>query len=113
MSAEVSLAGDTGGTGPRLARPVTGADAVARLLGTAFPAMADIGATCEPCEINSRPGAVFRDRDARVIHTLELDTRDGRIRTIRLVSNPAKLGHLGPVADIWAIDRATRQALRS
>ncbi|GAA1422517.1 hypothetical protein GCM10009601_24150 [Streptomyces thermospinosisporus] len=35
---------------------------------------------------------------------------DGQIATIRSVINPEKLGHLGPVADAWAVDREVRQA---
>jgi RNA polymerase sigma-70 factor, ECF subfamily len=36
----------------------------------------------------------------------------GRIQTIRAVVNPDKLGHLGPVADAWAIHREVKQARR-
>ena len=32
-----------------------------------------------------------------------LDVLDGRIQTIRSIVNPDKLGHLGPVADAWAM----------
>jgi RNA polymerase sigma-70 factor, ECF subfamily len=37
---------------------------------------------------------------------------DGQIQTIRSVSNPDKLGHVGPVADAWAIHREANQARR-
>ncbi|GHB09203.1 hypothetical protein GCM10010392_40650 [Streptomyces clavifer] len=47
-----------------------------------------------------------------MLHTLALDVLDGRIRTIRSVINPDKLGHVGPVADAWAIDRELRQTRR-
>ncbi|MEU6825051.1 RNA polymerase sigma-70 factor [Streptomyces atriruber] len=112
LSAEVSMIGDSGGNGPQLTKPLTGVDRVTRVLAMAYPRMAGIGVTYETHEINSRPGAVFRDRDGNVIHTLGLDVADGRIRMIRLVVNPDKLRHLGTPADIWAIDRATRQAHR-
>lgn len=61
--------------------------------------------TFEPHEVNGQPGAIFRDRDGKVLHTLALDVLDGQIQTIRSVINPDKLGHVGPVADAWAIDR--------
>jgi RNA polymerase sigma-70 factor (ECF subfamily) len=66
----------------------------------------------EPHEVNGQPGALFRDRDGKVLHTLALDVLDGRIQTIRAVINPDKLGHIGPVADAWAVDRELRHARR-
>lgn len=65
--------------------------------------------TFEPHEINGRPGAIFRDRDGQVLHTLVLDVLDGQIQTIRTVINPDKLGRIGPVADAWAVDREVKQ----
>jgi RNA polymerase sigma-70 factor (ECF subfamily) len=47
-----------------------------------------------------------------VVGTLTLDVLDGQIQTIRAVANPDKLGHLGPVADAWAIAREVKQARR-
>ncbi|MFG2071283.1 RNA polymerase sigma-70 factor [Nonomuraea maritima] len=110
LAADVSLVGDGGGKAPQLARAIMGALNVARLLASAFPRMAVIGVTGEPQEINGQPGAIFRDRDGKVLHTLTLDILDGQIQTIRAVINPDKLGHVGPVADAWAIDREVRQA---
>ncbi len=66
----------------------------------------------EPHEVNGQPGAIFRDRDSKILHTLVLEVLDGQIQTIRTVINPDKLGHLGPVADAWAIDREVKQARR-
>ena len=43
---------------------------------------------------------------------MTLDVLDGRIQTIRAVINPDKLGHLGPVADAWAVAREANQARR-
>ncbi|MFC7918638.1 RNA polymerase sigma-70 factor [Streptomyces cinereoruber] len=112
LAADVELVGDGGGKAPQLARAVTGADGVARLLASVFPLMARVDVTFERHEVNSRPGAVFRDRDGRVLHTLVLDVLDGRIRTVRSVINPDKLGHLGPVADAWAVHGEVQRARR-
>ncbi|MER6133792.1 RNA polymerase sigma-70 factor [Streptomyces sp. NPDC001815] len=112
LAADVSMAGDGGGKAPQLARAVVGAENVARLLASVFPRMAQADVTFEPREINGQPGAVFRDRDDKVLHILALDVLDGQIRTIRSVINPDKLGHLGPVADAWALDREVRQTRR-
>jgi RNA polymerase sigma-70 factor (TIGR02957 family) len=105
LAADVSMVGDGGGRAPQLARAVAGAQNVARLLGSVFPRMARIEVTFQPHELNGQPGAIFYDRDGKVLHTLALDILDGRIQTIRTVINPDKLGHMGPVADAWAIHR--------
>ncbi|MFD9321239.1 RNA polymerase sigma-70 factor [Streptomyces sp. NPDC060053] len=112
LAADVAMVGDGGGRAPQLARAVSGAENVARLLATAFVLVARIDVTFEPREINGQPGAIFRDRDGRVLHTLALDVLDGRIQAIRLVINPDKLGHLGPVADAWAVDGEARKVRR-
>ncbi|MEW1904595.1 RNA polymerase sigma-70 factor [Streptomyces sp. NPDC056488] len=112
LAADVRLVGDGGGKAPQLARTVSGTDDVARLLASVFPLMARVDVTFEPHEINGQPGAIFRDREGGVLHTLALDVFDGRIHTIRSVINPDKLGHLGPVADAWAVDREVKRARR-
>lgn len=110
LAADVQLVGDGGGKAPQLARAVSGTENVARLLVSVIALLARIGVTFEPREINREPGAIFRDRDGKVLHVLALDVVDGQIRTIRSVINPDKLGHLGPVADAWAVDRQVKQA---
>lgn len=110
LAADVQLVGDGGGKAPQLARAVAGTENVARLLASVFPLLTRIDVTCEPREINGQPGAIFRDRDGRVLHILALEVLDGRIQTIRSVINPDKLGHLGPVADAWAVDREVKRA---
>ncbi|MEV5986766.1 RNA polymerase sigma-70 factor [Streptomyces sp. NPDC052051] len=113
LAADVQLVGDGGGKAPQWAKPVVGAENVARLLGTVFPLMRQIRVTFEPHEVNGQPGAVFRDRDGKVLHTMALDMLDGRIQTVRAVINPDKLGHIGPVADAWAVDREVKEARRA
>ena len=112
LAADVLVVGDSGGKAPRLARTVTGAANVARLIAAIFPPMIQVGVTFEPHEVNGQPGAVFRTRDGEVLHTMALDVVDGRILTIRSVINPDKLGHVGPVADAWAIAREVRETRR-
>jgi hypothetical protein len=112
LAADVQLVGDGGGKAPQLAKAVMGAENVARLLGAVFPWLIRIDVSLEPHEVNGQPGAVFRDREGKVLHTLVLDVLDGQIQTIRTVINPDKLGHIGPVADAWAIDREVRRARR-
>ena len=113
LAADVQLAGDSGGKVPALARSVIGAEKVARVLASIFPWLVRIDVTPEPREVNGQPGAIFRDRDNKVVFTLTLDVLDGQIQAIRSVSNPGKLGHVGPVADAWALAREANQARRS
>ncbi|WP_381564960.1 RNA polymerase sigma-70 factor [Streptomyces eurythermus] len=112
LAADVSMAGDGGGKAPQLARSVLGAENVARLLAAVFPRLAGIGVTCEPHQVNGQPGAVFRDPEGRVLNAVALDVLDGRVQAIRIVVNPDKLGHLGPVADAWAVHYALRETRR-
>jgi RNA polymerase sigma-70 factor, ECF subfamily len=112
LAADVEMVGDGGGKAPAFARSVFGADNVARVLASVFPLLARIDARVEPHEVNSQPGAIVRDRDDKVLGTLTLDILGGRIQTIRSVANPDKLGHVGPVADGWAIAREVKQARR-
>jgi RNA polymerase sigma-70 factor, ECF subfamily len=113
LATDAQLAGDAGGKVPALAKTITGADKVARVLASFFPLLIRIDVTFEPRDVNGQPGAIFRDRDNKVLFALMLDVLDGQIQTIRSVSNPDKLGHVGPVADAWAISREVSQARRS
>jgi len=112
LAADVQMVGDGGGKAPQYARPIIGAQNVARVLAASIPLLIRIGVVVEPHEVNGQPGALFRDRDGKVINTFALDVLGGRIQTIRAVINPDKLGHLGPVADAWAVTREANQARR-
>jgi RNA polymerase sigma-70 factor (ECF subfamily) len=113
LAADVQMVGDGGGKAPQLARAVVGAENVARVLATAVPLLLRVGIVAEPRQVNGQPGAILRDRDGKVLNALALDILDGQIQTIRSVINPDKLGHVGPVADAWAIAREANQARRS
>jgi RNA polymerase sigma-70 factor, ECF subfamily len=113
LAADVQLVGDSGGKAPQWGSGIFGADNVGRLLATMVPAFVRIGVVVEPHQVNGQPGAIFRDRDGKIVNTLTLDVLGGRIQTIRAVINPDKLKHLGPVADAWATLREAYQARRS
>jgi len=112
LAADVQLVGDGGGKAPALARSIIGAEKVARVLASFFPWLVRVEVTLEQREVNGQPGAIFRDRDGKVLTTVVLDVLDGQIQTIRSVQNPDKLGHVGPVADAWAVVREVNQARR-
>ncbi len=102
LAADVQTVTDGGGKTPALARPVTGAENVAKVVGAFAPLVRGL-VLVEPHEVNGRPGAVIQDRAGRVLAIMDLDVLDGRIQTIRAVINPDKLEHLGPLADGWRL----------
>jgi RNA polymerase sigma-70 factor (ECF subfamily) len=110
LAADVQTVTDGGAKGPALARPVVGAENVARLLGAFGGMLREVG-VLEPRAVNDQPGAILRDGDGKIIAIVVLDVLDGRIQTIRTVINPDKLEHLGPVADAWRL-RAEMQSRR-
>jgi RNA polymerase sigma-70 factor (ECF subfamily) len=112
LAADVQAIGDSGGKAPALAKSVTGADNVARVLASIFPRLTAIDATMQPCQINGQPGAIVHDRDGKVINTFTIDVLGGQIQAIRFVLSPDKLAHLGPVADPWAVAREATRARR-
>ena len=112
LAADVDMVGDSGGKAPQWGGGIFGAENVARVLAAIARPFIRIGGVVESHEVNGQPGAIFRDRDNRVLNTLTLDVVDGRIQTIRSVINPDKLGHVGPVADAWAVIREANQARR-
>ena len=112
LAADVQLVGDGGGKAPQWANGITGLDNVARVLMSMFPSFIQIGGVMETREVNRQPGAIFRDRDNKVVNTWTLDVLDGRIQTIHAVLNPDKLAHVGPVADPWTVVRETSAARR-
>ena len=111
LAADVQMVGDGGGKAPQW-NHIVGVEKVSRALAAMVAPFVRIGGVVEPHEVNGQPGAVFRDRDGRVVNTLALEMLDGRIQAIRAVINPDKLGHVGPVADAWAVLREANRARR-
>ncbi|MFI7068527.1 RNA polymerase sigma-70 factor [Kribbella sp. NPDC050124] len=113
LAADVQIVADSGGKAPQWAAGIVGIDNVARVLAAIVAPLVRIGGLVEPHDVNGQPGAIFRDRDGRVVNTWALEILDGRIQTIRSVINPDKLRHVGPVADAWAVIREGNRARRS
>lgn len=108
LATDVSMVADSGGKAPQ-GQGLLRRRQVSRVLAALLPPFTRIGGVVEPHQVNGQPGAIFRDPDGKVLNTWTLDILDGRIQTIRTVSNPDKLGHVGPVADAWAVLRATQR----
>ncbi len=65
------------------------------------------GVELRRAEVNGHPGAVITDTDGGLIGVWSLDIAEDRVQSIRLVVNPDKLAHLGPVSGLTAmIERA-------
>ncbi len=97
LAADVVAYGDGGGKAPALPRPVYGVERVARLLiaSTRFGAERMGLRGMRPATINGQPGALFFDVEGRPLGAITLDIADDKVQTVRAISNPEKLGHLG------------------
>jgi RNA polymerase sigma-70 factor, ECF subfamily len=99
LAADVVAYGDGGGKAPAFPRPVHGRDRVARVLLGSTARGERLGVTgMRLVEINGQPGALFLDSDGRPAAAVSLDIADDLVQTLRAVSNPEKLRHLGSVA---------------
>jgi RNA polymerase sigma-70 factor (ECF subfamily) len=112
LAGDVMILGDSGGKAPQWSGGIHGQDNVSRTLVALGEALRRIGGVLEPHAVNGGSGAIFRDRDGKVVTTWTLDIADGRIQGIRAVLNPDKLRHVGPVADTWALVREANEARR-
>ncbi|MFB7940809.1 RNA polymerase sigma factor SigJ [Streptomyces sp. NPDC056049] len=100
LAPDVVFHGDGGGKARANRNPVTDPQRVGRLLVGGIRRVRGLGAARRPAWVNGRPGAVTYDSEGRVASVIELDIADGVIRALHSVSNPDKLGHLGPVSDM-------------
>jgi RNA polymerase sigma-70 factor (TIGR02957 family) len=106
LAHHVVLHGDGGGKAPALARAVHGRARVARTLMAWLRAGTRVGGiTARREEVNGQPGALFFDREGRLISVMILDVAEGQIQGVSSIVNPDKLRHLGPVADLAALLR--------
>jgi RNA polymerase sigma-70 factor (TIGR02957 family) len=114
LADDVVLTGDGGGKVPALGHPVAGRTRVAQTLmswmrlGSRVP-----GAAMREVEVNGMPGALLLDPEGRLVGVWELEIGGGEIRGVNSVVNPDKLAHLGPLADMRALLRASAAAGRS
>jgi RNA polymerase sigma-70 factor, ECF subfamily len=100
LAADVEVHGDAGGVPPFWPRPIVGSDRVARLLAGLGAQLRDVHGSLRPVQVNGQPGALVLAPDGSLISVFILDIADGQIQTVRSVISRAKLGHLGPLADL-------------
>jgi len=78
---------------------------VARTLIAWLRTTARFGVTWRRETVNGQPGALFLDREDRLIGVISLDVAEGQIQGVNGIVNPDKLRHLGPLADLDALLR--------
>jgi RNA polymerase sigma-70 factor (ECF subfamily) len=108
LATDVVVYGDGGGKAPSWPQPIHGRERVAKLIAGTFAQTAGLGVSIQPTWINGQPGLIFTDTEQRIGAVMSLDIADGVIQTIRGVTNPDKLAHLGPVSDVRALLRRAR-----
>lgn len=116
LAEDVVLTGDSGGNVPpgmSIARPVSGRDAVARLLAVFMRREAPLH--FERALVGGEPGLLIVADDAiggGLIGTWSFEVVDGQLAGIRGVINPEKLRHLGPQADLERLREWLRNTAR-
>src|ERR671910_474568 len=108
LAHDVVLRGDGGGKAPALARAIHGRARAARTLIAGLRALTRFGITSRREEVNGQPGALFFDRESRLIAVMSLDIAEGQIQSVSSINNPDKLRHLGPLAELDALLRERR-----
>ncbi len=100
LADDVVVHGDGGGKVPQWARPIEGADKVARMFAGLRHQIDRVAGTVERHEVNGQPGLLFRGPKGGVFAVMAFEMADGRITAIRSIVNPDKLRHLGTVESL-------------
>jgi RNA polymerase sigma factor (sigma-70 family) len=114
-SLEQLLAHDVTLHGGGVPQPLTGRVRVARTLRAGMrQATARLGAlSLREVTVNGQPGAMVLDRSEALIGVIALDiTEGGQIQTVTSVTDPDKLRHLGPLADLGPLSAHGRRGGR-
>ena len=103
LAEDAVMIGDGGGRAPAALEPIHGRERVASAFIAFTRRALRHGARVRPTTVNAQPGLLGLDPEGRIISVLAFDVVDGRIQTIRGVTNPDKLDHVGPVGDLYAL----------
>ena len=93
LAADAEFYGDGGGKAPAVARTVSGAKAIARLLAAFTRVGRRRGATAQFAEVNGAPGLLAFD-GGRLVAVWTFEFSGDAVRAIRGVTNPDKLAHI-------------------
>jgi len=102
LAPDVLFYGDSGGKGEAtFITPLYGREHVARLIRMQVRRTLQLGASLSAAWVNGQPGVLAHDTDGGLIAVIAFDVLDGQIQAIRVVANPEKLGHIGPISRSW------------
>ena len=102
LAPDVLFYGDSGGLGEvTFIAPVFGREQVAELIRVQVERTLRLGASLRPATVNGRAGVLACDADGGLIAVIAFDMLDGQVQAIRVVANPQKLRHIGPVSRTW------------
>lgn len=99
LDPDVVLVSDGGPDRHAARRPVVGPDRVARLLVNLAKRLRPDRVELDFPTVNGRPAFAVRE-DGRVVLVLTVEAVDGRIRSVRMMLNQGKLGHLDTTVDL-------------
>jgi RNA polymerase sigma-70 factor (ECF subfamily) len=107
LAADAVSYSDGGGKASAFPHPMHGRERIVRVLLRFGEWRVQLGAErMRLAEVNGQPGALFLSRDGRAVLVVSVDIAEGLVQSIRAVSNPEKLRHLGPTAGHgWPVDR--------
>jgi RNA polymerase sigma-70 factor (ECF subfamily) len=92
LAPDVVLLGDGGGVKQAVARPIVGADKVARLLTTGLGRV-DAEVSLQPAQVNGYPALILRlNGETDTVVAVRVD--NGLITGLYAIRNPAKLSHI-------------------
>jgi RNA polymerase sigma-70 factor (TIGR02957 family) len=109
LAHDVVVRGDGGGEAPAIKRAIHGRARAAHALIASLRARTRFGITSRREEVNGQPGALFFDREGKLVSVMSLDIADGQIQGVSSIVNPDKLRHLGPLADLGALLRQRKR----
>jgi RNA polymerase sigma-70 factor (ECF subfamily) len=108
LAADVEVHGDSGGIPPSWRRPIVGREHAGRLLAALGNQLRHAHGSIRRAEVNGQPGALALGPDGSLIAVLAIDICGGQIQAVRSVISRAKLGHLGPLADLGTLQQQRR-----
>jgi hypothetical protein len=101
LAPDVVFYGDSGGNGEvTFIDPVHGQDKVAAIVISQLDRLRRQHARLEPATVNGTPGLLAYASDG-LIAAVAFEVLDGQVQALRVVANPDKLRHLGPVSPSW------------
>jgi RNA polymerase sigma-70 factor (TIGR02957 family) len=101
LAPDVVFYGDSGGNGEvTFIDPVYGRDKVAAIISFQFGRLRRQHVRLEPATVNGAPGLLSYANDG-LIAAVAFEVLDGQVQALRVVANPDKLRHLGPVSATW------------